>query len=78
MTKCNRYCSTQNVYHCIKENYRLQICPRLAVILENKPVDMYYNLPVLSAQLSTAPTGKASEIRNLPPAEPPRPEKEYQ
>lgn len=31
--------------------------------------------PVLSAQLITAPTGKASEIRNLAPAEPPRPER---
>merc|ERR1712188_206769 len=29
--------------------------------------------PVLSAQLMTAPTGRAREIRNLPPAEPPRP-----
>ena len=31
-------------------------------------------LPVLSAQLMTAPTGKAKEIRNFPPADPPRPE----
>lgn len=30
--------------------------------------------PVLSAQLMTAPTGNAREIRNFPPAEPPRPE----
>jgi len=30
--------------------------------------------PVLSAQLMTAPTGRAREIRNFPPAEPPRPE----
>ncbi len=29
--------------------------------------------PVLSAQLTTAPTGRASDIRNLFPAEPPRP-----
>merc|ERR550539_6021 len=29
--------------------------------------------PVLSAQFMTAPTGKAREIRNFPPAEPPRP-----
>jgi len=32
-------------------------------------------LPVLSAQLMTAPTGKPRDIRNLAPAEPPRPEK---
>ena len=31
-------------------------------------------IPVLSAQLMTAPTGRAREIRNFPPAEPPRPE----
>ena len=31
------------------------------------------NWPVLSAQLMTAPTGKAREIRNFPPDEPPRP-----
>jgi len=30
---------------------------------------------VLSAQLMTAPTGKPRDIRNLAPAEPPRPEK---
>lgn len=30
-------------------------------------------LPVLSAQFITAPTGKPSEMRNLPPAVPPRP-----
>lgn len=30
--------------------------------------------PVLSAQFMTAPTGQASEMRNLPPADPPRPE----
>ena len=29
--------------------------------------------PVLSAQFMTAPTGQASEIRNLAPAAPPRP-----
>lgn len=32
--------------------------------------------PVLSAQLITAPTGKPKEIRNLAPAEPPRPTKQ--
>ena len=31
--------------------------------------------PVLSAQLITAPTGRPREIRNLAPAEPPRPVK---
>lgn len=31
-------------------------------------------LPVLSAQLMTAPTGRAREILNFPPAEPPLPE----
>ena len=31
--------------------------------------------PVLSAQLITAPTGRPSEMRNLAPAEPPRPER---
>lgn len=30
-------------------------------------------IPVLSAQLITAPTGKAKEILNFPPAEPPLP-----
>lgn len=30
-------------------------------------------LPVLSAQLMTAPTGRPKAIRNLAPAEPPRP-----
>lgn len=30
-------------------------------------------LPVLSAQLITAPTGRARDILNLAPAEPPRP-----
>ena len=29
--------------------------------------------PVLSAQFITAPTGQASEMRNLAPAAPPRP-----
>ena len=33
------------------------------------------SLPVLSAQLITAPTGKPREIRNFAPAEPPRPDK---
>lgn len=32
--------------------------------------------PVLSAQLMTAPTGRAKEMRNLAPAEPPRPGKQ--
>lgn len=32
--------------------------------------------PVLSAQLITAPTGKPNDMRNLPPADPPRPAKE--
>lgn len=32
-------------------------------------------IPVLSAQFMTAPTGKPRDIRNLAPAEPPRPEK---
>lgn len=31
-------------------------------------------IPVLSAQLMTAPTGRPSEIRNLAPDDPPRPE----
>jgi hypothetical protein len=31
------------------------------------------NLPVLSAQLITAPTGKPNDILNFAPAEPPRP-----
>ena len=31
-------------------------------------------LPVLSAQFITAPTGRPKAIRNLAPAEPPRPE----
>jgi len=33
-------------------------------------------LPVLSAQFMTAPTGRPGEMRNLAPAEPPRPEKQ--
>ena len=32
-----------------------------------------FNLPVLSAQLITAPTGKPNDILNFAPAEPPRP-----
>ena len=32
-------------------------------------------IPVLSAQLITAPTGRPREIRNLAPADPPRPVK---
>lgn len=35
-------------------------------------------LPVLSAQLITAPTGRPSEMRNFAPAEPPRPKREIQ
>ena len=37
---------------------------------------LYYHntcLPVLSAQLITAPTGRPREMRNFAPAEPPRP-----
>lgn len=30
-------------------------------------------VPVLSAQLITAPTGRPSEMRNLAPEDPPRP-----
>merc|ERR1719510_763278 len=39
------------------------------------PTAMMYRFlaPVLSAQLITAPTGRPSEIRNLAPADPPRP-----
>ena len=33
-------------------------------------------VPVLSAQFMTAPTGRPSEMRNFPPADPPRPESE--
>ena len=32
-------------------------------------------LPVLSAQLMTAPTGRPKAMRNLAPADPPRPVK---
>ena len=35
----------------------------------------HFIIPVLSAQLITAPTGRPREIRNLAPAEPPRPVK---
>lgn len=35
----------------------------------------FCNLPVLSAQLITAPTGKPREILNFAPAVPPRPTK---
>lgn len=35
----------------------------------------FFYVPVLSAQLMTAPTGRPREMRNLAPAEPPRPEK---
>lgn len=34
------------------------------------------NIPVLSAQLMTAPTGRPSEMRNFAPDDPPRPEQE--
>merc|ERR1719361_947428 len=39
------------------------------------PTAMMYRFlaPVLSAQLITAPTGRPSEMRNLAPADPPRP-----
>lgn len=36
---------------------------------------IFSNLPVLSAQLITAPTGKPRDILNLAPADPPRPKK---
>lgn len=47
-----------------------------AFVKDNKPVcQMLLDLiPVLSAQLMTAPTGRPSEIRNLAPDDPPRPE----
>jgi hypothetical protein len=35
------------------------------------------NLPVLSAQFMTAPTGQAREILNLAPAAPPRPDQRF-
>lgn len=34
-----------------------------------------WTVPVLSAQLMTAPTGRPSEMRNLAPDEPPRPKR---
>ncbi|EZA62693.1 hypothetical protein X777_07508 [Ooceraea biroi] len=37
-------------------------------------VENIFHLPVLSAQLITAPTGKPRDILNLAPADPPRPE----
>lgn len=41
----------------------------------NRNYQLRFNilLPVLSAQLMTAPTGKAKDILNFAPAEPPRP-----
>lgn len=39
-----------------------------------KHMYIYGHIPVLSAQLMTAPTGRPSEIRNFAPDEPPRPE----
>lgn len=37
-------------------------------------MSVFWHIPVLSAQLMTAPTGRPSEIRNFAPDEPPRPE----
>lgn len=47
---------------------RLRRAPKPLTEITNK-----FFAPVLSAQLITAPTGKPSEIRNLPPPTPPRP-----
>lgn len=37
----------------------------------------FSNIPVLSAQLITAPTGKPRDILNFAPAEPPRPRTQF-
>jgi hypothetical protein len=39
----------------------------------NVRILLWCYLPVLSAQFMTAPTGRASDIRNLAPTAPPRP-----
>jgi hypothetical protein len=52
--------------------YNLNIKGR-PVIQHTSILPVYFNLPVLSAQLITAPTGKPNDILNLAPAEPPRP-----
>lgn len=51
-----------------------ELCKYWRTQWTNKHVQfVIFQLPVLSAQLITAPTGKPSEIRNFPPAVPPRP-----
>lgn len=52
--------------------YNLNLNSRF-VIQHTSVLPVYFNLPVLSAQLITAPTGKPNDILNLAPAEPPRP-----
>jgi hypothetical protein len=43
----------------------------------NVRILLWCYLPVLSAQFMTAPTGRASDIRNLAPTAPPRPAKKH-
>lgn len=50
--------------------------PKIKITILVESFRRFYRvLPVLSAQLMTAPTGQAREMRNLPPADPPRPER---
>jgi len=47
---------------------------KIRLLLSN--VENLRQLPVLSAQFITAPTGIPNEMRNFPPADPPRPRNE--
>jgi hypothetical protein len=53
--------------------FKQLIVNKQLMIKTMKQTNRRMSLPVLSAQLITAPTGRPSEMRNLAPAEPPRP-----
>jgi hypothetical protein len=56
-----------SVYNYVQNLKSISVISHIGILIE------YFNLPVLSAQLITAPTGKPNDILNLAPAEPPRP-----
>lgn len=60
----------------IHNNSPCALFPRL-LFFEVKYLNFFFfsDLPVLSAQLITAPTGRPNDILNLAPADPPRPRK---
>lgn len=63
---------TAMTYKFLAPNY-YQISFNLNMKFKKVSIFNSFNLPVLSAQLITAPTGKPKDIRNFPPADPPRP-----